>query len=73
MKNKETAVNKEIETLNEVLNAAIEHGGDAGGPYFCNKEELQESIMRYLTVRGLNDEYIVINTDHWPKIVKKEN
>ena len=73
MKNKETTINEEIEALNRILNAAVEHGGDSGGPYFCNEEDLKKSIMGYLISRRLEDEYIIIDTAHCPKIIKKEN
>ena len=73
MKNKETTINEEIETLNKILEAAVEHGGDSGGPYFCNEEDLEKSIMRYLIARRLDDEYIITDSSHYPKIVKKED
>ena len=31
MKNRETEVNEEIEALNKIIDAAIDHGGDPGG------------------------------------------
>ena len=50
MKNKETAVNEEIEALNRIIDAAIDHGGDHGGPYFSDEETLTKSIMRYMII-----------------------
>ena len=71
--NKETTINEEIEALNRILEAAVEHGGDPGGPYFCNEEDLEKCIMRYLIARRLDDEYIIMDSKHYPKIVKKED
>ncbi len=33
-----------LEELNKIIREAIYHGGDLGGPYFCNKENLYESL-----------------------------
>ena len=70
MKNKETAVNEEIEALNRIIDAAIDHGGDPGGPYFSDEETLTKSIMRYMTIRRLDGMYIVSGGNR-PKIIKK--
>ena len=37
--------NEFIEQLNSVITTAIEHGGDAGGPYFCYPDKLFEELQ----------------------------
>lgn len=33
-----------IAKINAVIDAAIMHGGDRGGPYYCEPERLKESV-----------------------------
>lgn len=36
--------NERVSVLNNLIRAAIDHGGDYGGPYFCNPEELEKAM-----------------------------
>ena len=35
---------EQVKCLQDVINVAIEHGGDPGGAYFCNADELGEKV-----------------------------
>ena len=39
-----------IKKLNEVIEVAIKHGGDAGGPYFCYPDELFEELQNLVSL-----------------------
>ena len=49
-----TQVHKEVDALNRLIEEAIYHGGDSGGPYLCNKDDLEKAIKNYLDVTGLD-------------------
>lgn len=42
--------NEFIEQLNSVITTAIEHGGDAGGPYFCYPDKLFEELQNLVSL-----------------------
>ena len=46
---------KQIELLNYVIEAAIQHGGDYGGAYYCYPNELAETMN--VLVASLGDGY----------------
>ena len=50
---------KLVDSLNDLIYNAIEHGADSGGSYNNNTERLQESVEKVLKVLNLDDEYIV--------------
>ena len=47
--------NKQIELLNNVIDYAVEHGGDLGGPYYSCPDELAEAMDNL--VLSLGDDY----------------
>ena len=47
---------KQIKALNKVIEAAVEHGGDPGGAYFCYPDELAEAMNNLVSSLG-NDYY----------------
>lgn len=47
--------NKQIELLNNVIDYAVEHGGDLGGPYYSSPDELAEAMDNL--VSSLGDDY----------------
>ena len=68
----------QIAALNEVIKQAIDHGGDAGGPYFCNKVSLLESMKHLAEISGLQNYDIKFYDDtgkesdeYYPAYVKK--
>lgn len=72
----EMDLDKEIELINEIISQAVSHGGDAGGAYCTNAEFLNEAIIDWLNMRGLDDKYTTtyeIKNDRWDiiAIVKK--
>lgn len=48
---KQYNIEDEIEIINEIINCAVDHGGDNGGAYL--------SCGEWLTFRNLQDRYIV--------------
>ena len=54
---------RNIELINRLITEAINHGGDPGGPYFSNPEDLRSVINDFLIVNKLQDHYFV-NEDH---------
>ena len=48
---------KFIEIYNSTIIDAVDHGGDPGGPYFCNEDGLKESIgMMIAKITECNEE-----------------
>ena len=47
---------KQIKALNKVIEAAVEHGGDPGGAYYCYPDELAEAMNNLVSSLG-NDYY----------------
>lgn len=58
--------------LNDIIEQAIIHGGDVGGAYFVNKEELIKSIKTFIDWTGLN-KYLIIYKSDFPKLLIKNN
>ena len=48
---------KLINTINALLVSCIDHGGDGGGPYFNNPEEVNEYSNNLLKELGIDNEY----------------
>ena len=72
----------EIKLINKIIFEAIKHGGDSGGPYFTNEDNLISSINKLLDIECIADKYEVQeftmkdNDGIWPgihQIVEKEN
>lgn len=55
----ETSDIRNIELINRIITEAIDHGGDPGGPYFSNPENLRSVINDFLTINKLQDRYFV--------------
>ncbi len=51
---------REIELINEIIANAIIHGGDWGGPYEVNLENLVMAVNNWLREKGLKDSYHVV-------------
>ena len=47
--------NEQLGLLNKAIEAAIEHGGDYGGAYYCYPDELAETMDALVT--SLGDDY----------------
>lgn len=52
-------VEQEIALINQIIEEAIDHGGDCGGPYHSNGDQLKEAIEKWLACKGLDDKYVV--------------
>lgn len=57
--------------VNDVIEQAITHGGDTGGPYYINQEELESSINYFIEWLGIEDRVILYKND-CPKLLLKE-
>ena len=42
-----------IDALNDLVNQAIMHGGDPGGPYFCNEKGLRDAADTMASILGI--------------------
>lgn len=52
-------VEEELLAINSIVEAAIEHGGDLGGPYYSEPGQLKIELNSYLEVKGLTGLYEV--------------
>ena len=59
-----------IKSLNRLIKEATLHGGDPGGPYFCNKDGLLAAMRSFAALWGLTDYSIVSDHDYY-RFVKK--
>ncbi len=60
--------------VNTIVEAAINHGGDVGGPYYSSPKKLEESMVSLVNELNCFD-YMVAYLDeykHIPKIISKE-
>lgn len=70
---------QEIELMNKILETAVMHGGDRGGPYYSEGEALFELVKEWVTMKKLtNYEVVVIGAsdgqmDGFVQIVRKDN
>ena len=61
-------MNKEIKLINRIIIGAIYHGGDAGGPYLCDRNEVVPYVNTWLRMRGYDKKYKV-SKDEWCVII----
>ena len=57
-----------FELLNEMLRQAILHGGDTGGPWLSNTEDLEFSIHRFMS--QFNIPYHIEWDEYYPHVVE---
>lgn len=60
-------IEKEIKLINSIIEEAITHGGDPGGPYFINRSSLQEAIVKWLNFRNIKNKSIFFEESHYKK------
>ena len=53
--NKDEIINK----INNLLDKAVAHGGDAGGPYYSNSKALMQALYNLLKALDLGNDVIV--------------
>lgn len=59
------AIDKEITLVNNLIGAAVIHGGDPGGPYYCFPSRIQKRMQEYLLYKKLEDRYdIDLNAEY---------
>ena len=51
-----------IRHINKIIEVAILHGGDLGGPYGCEREKLLSVMNSFKKWAGLSD-WVIIETD----------
>ena len=56
------------EWMNNIIEAAIIHGGDAGGAYCCNQKELERHIQILINWLGIKEK-VIIYRDAFPKLL----
>lgn len=47
----------EIELINNIIYESVRHGGDAGGAYYSNTNEVLSAIQNWLNFHNLNEIY----------------
>ena len=52
-------IEKHIEILNNLIYESVEHGGDAGGAYYSNTENVLKAINEYLKFFHLEDSCVI--------------
>lgn len=57
-----------MEYINEIIEEAVSHGGDEGGAYFTNMDNLVSKMRDFRTWAGL-DEYKICVVNEIPKFV----
>ena len=55
-------IEKHIEILNNLIYESVKHGGDAGGAYYSNTENVLKAIKEYLKFFHLEDSYVIKTT-----------
>ena len=74
LKLNQNQIDLEVDIINNIIKTAIDHGGDIGGPYFSNKENLIQSIEFWIKFRCMNDSFEVRNYPNGLiKIVRRES
>ena len=63
--------NDEVMMMNRIVYGAIVHGGDGGGPYCCDTDEVTPWLREWLRTKGLEAEYKVSKLD-WCFIIPVE-
>ena len=59
-------IEKHIEILNNLIYESVEHGGDSGGAYYSNTENVLKAINEYLKFFHLEDSCIIkTTTEDW--------
>lgn len=59
------------EHLNKIIDEAVTHGGDPGGPYYSNEEGIKNAINSFLIWTGLNEVVFLYNCSHTPELIIK--
>lgn len=62
-----------IERINSMIDEAIQHGGDSGGAYFCNRDGLVNSMKYFLNWSGLKNNYGIMDENGWLRFYKKSD
>lgn len=57
------SIEEQINILNSIIEACVNHGGDVGGAYFSNAEEVEEAINLWLEKIDLSERYKVITKE----------
>lgn len=50
-----------VKIYNNTIIEAVDHGGDPGGPYFCNKNDLKKSIDVVIAKIEVNNAELIKN------------
>lgn len=59
------------EELTKVINMSIDHGGDAGGPYFTCEDKLIKDIYFFLLYLGIEKKVRIIYNDGYIELKVK--
>lgn len=62
-----------IERINNIIQEAIEHGGDVGGAYYSNRDGLIREMRHFLRWAGLDKTFGIMDEKGWLKFYKKSH
>lgn len=69
--NIDVSIDIEIALINKIIYEATIYGGDAGGSYCCNPEDLESAIKEWLLQRCLENKYYVDRDEYSHIQIKK--
>lgn len=61
---------EEVICVNELVDAAVNHGGDIGGAYYSDLEEVQRALENWINVRGLSSKFALMNDEEEHPVLK---
>ena len=56
-------IEKEIFTINKIIQSCIVHGGDAGGAYCCDCKMVNNTVTEWLRLKNLEHDYKASKSD----------
>lgn len=63
---------EQIIAINDVIEKAIDHGGDPGGPYYCCISDLIDSINRFIKALKIENVKIIESECPYLEIIEGE-
>lgn len=66
-------LNRNLQLINEIIKASVIHGGDAGGPYYYDKESVIDAMKKYMeTFDKVTEEKVFIDDDNIPQFRQRD-
>ena len=62
----------QIIAINDMIEKAIDHGGDYGGPYYCYIDDLMVSLNRFVEILKIENVKIIESNYPYLEMTKGE-